>query len=54
LHALRRVRFTQPVRPGENLSVNITAEDAGEDILFSFKVIKKENIVCSGLIAAKK
>ena len=54
LRALRRVRFTQPVRPGDTLSVSITAEDAGEDIMFSFKVVKKENVVCSGMISAKK
>jgi 3-hydroxymyristoyl/3-hydroxydecanoyl-(acyl carrier protein) dehydratase len=54
LHALKRVRFTQPVRPGETLSLNIVSEEAGEDILFSFKVANKENIVCSGAIVAKK
>ena len=54
LHALKRVRFTQPVRPGETLSLNIVSEEAGEDILFSFKVTNKENIVCSGAIVAKK
>ena len=54
LQALKRVRFTQPVRPGETLSVIITGEEAGADILFSFKVIKKENIVCSGSMIAKK
>ena len=52
--ALKRVRFTQPVRPGESLKVNVTSEEAGEEILFTFKVAHEENIVCSGLIAAKK
>jgi 3-hydroxymyristoyl/3-hydroxydecanoyl-(acyl carrier protein) dehydratase len=54
LHALKRVRFTQPVRPGETLSLNITGEEAGGEILFSFKITSKENIVCSGAIVAKK
>ena len=54
LHALKRVRFTQPVRPGDSLSVSITGEEAGEDVMFSFKVLKKENIVSSGMIVAKK
>jgi len=52
--ALKRVRFTQPVRPGESLKVNITCEEAGEETLFTFKVAQEENIVCSGMIAAKK
>jgi 3-hydroxyacyl-[acyl-carrier-protein] dehydratase len=52
--ALKRVRFTQPVRPGESLTVNVTSEEAGEETLFTFKIAHEENIVCSGLIAAKK
>jgi 3-hydroxymyristoyl/3-hydroxydecanoyl-(acyl carrier protein) dehydratase len=54
LHLLRRVKFTQPVRPGDTLSITINTEDTGEDILFSFKVINKENVVSSGQISAKK
>jgi len=54
LHTLKRVRFTQPVRPGETLSLNIIGEEAGEEILFSFKITNKEIIVCSGAIVAKK
>ena len=54
LHTLKRVRFIQPVRPGETLSLNIVSEEAGEEILFSFKITNKENIVCSGAIVAKK
>jgi len=52
--ALKRVRFTQPVHPDESLTLNVTSEEAGEEILFTFKVAHEENIVCSGLIAAKK
>ena len=54
LDMVKRVRFTQPVRPGENLSVLITGGGAGEDTLYSFKVVSRENVICSGLIAAKK
>jgi 3-hydroxymyristoyl/3-hydroxydecanoyl-(acyl carrier protein) dehydratase len=52
--ALKRVRFTGPVRPGESLKVNINREEAGEETLFAFKVTHEENIVCSGQIVAKK
>ena len=54
LHTLRRIRFVQPVRPGETLSISITGEEVGEEMLFSFKATNKENIVCSGVIVAKK
>jgi 3-hydroxymyristoyl/3-hydroxydecanoyl-(acyl carrier protein) dehydratase len=54
LNALRRVRFTQPVRPGENLTFLITAEAVRDETLYSFKVIVKKNTVCSGLIVARK
>jgi 3-hydroxymyristoyl/3-hydroxydecanoyl-(acyl carrier protein) dehydratase len=54
LDALKRVRFTQPVRPGESLSLHITSENSGEKTLFSFKVDNNENVVCSGLLVAKR
>ena len=54
LDTLRRIRFVQPVRPGETISINISGEEVGEEILFSFKATNKENIVCSGVIIAKK
>jgi len=54
LHSLRRVRFMQPVRPGDKLAISINSEDSGDEILFSFKVIKEENVVSSGHITAKK
>jgi 3-hydroxyacyl-[acyl-carrier-protein] dehydratase len=53
LNTLKRVRFTHPVRPGEVLSVNITGGGTGEEVVFSFKVADKNDIVCSGSIAAK-
>jgi 3-hydroxyacyl-[acyl-carrier-protein] dehydratase len=53
-HALKRVRFTHLVRPGETLSLSISSEEANEEILFSFKVSNEENIVCSGAIVVKK
>jgi 3-hydroxyacyl-[acyl-carrier-protein] dehydratase len=54
LDTLKRVRFTQPVRPGENMSVLITGGKAGEETIYSFKVVSGENVICSGLIAAGK
>jgi len=54
LHSFRRVRFTQPVRPGDKLSITVNSEDSGDDISFSFKIMKKENVVSSGMITAKK
>lgn len=54
LDELRRIRFVQPVRPGEELKITVLREDTDGEILFSFKVINKENIVCSGLIIGKK
>ncbi len=54
LGELRKVRFVQPVRPGETLKLNIAREDAGDEIVYSFKILKDENIVSSGLIIGKK
>lgn len=54
LHTLKRIRFIQPVWPGEKLQASMSVENTDEDVLVSFKVAKKENIVCSGLISAKR
>lgn len=54
LGELRRVRFVQPVRPGETLKLSIAREEAGDEIIYSFKILKDENIVSSGLIIGKK
>ncbi len=54
LCALKRVKFMQPVRPGDVLSVSIHSEKAGKDFLFSFKIVHQDNMVCSGFLAAEK
>jgi 3-hydroxyacyl-[acyl-carrier-protein] dehydratase len=54
LTKLKRVRFTQPVRPGDHISVLITVIEEGSESTYSFKVVSGENVICSGGIAAKK
>ncbi|MGV8058158.1 MAG: 3-hydroxyacyl-ACP dehydratase FabZ family protein [Smithellaceae bacterium] len=54
LNTLKRVRFTKPVRPGEDLSVFISGGEPGDETIYSFKVLSRENVICSGLIAAGK
>jgi len=54
LHVLKRVRFTQPVRPGDTLTVKVTGEEKDTEFLFNFKVANSKDVVCSGLMVAKK
>lgn len=54
LHTLKRIRFMQPVRPGDQLSLNIRAADADGERLFHFKIFCRDTMVSSGMIAAKK
>jgi 3-hydroxyacyl-[acyl-carrier-protein] dehydratase len=54
LETLKRVRFTQPVRPGDSLKLNVVSEEVSGKTFFNFKIAHEENIVCSGLIGAKK
>jgi len=53
MEALKRVRFTNPVRPGENLSLLINRESGDAENIFTFKVACKDNVVCSGVIVAR-
>jgi 3-hydroxymyristoyl/3-hydroxydecanoyl-(acyl carrier protein) dehydratase len=54
LETLKRVRFTQPVRPGDSLKLNVVSEEVSGKTFFTFKIAHEENVVCSGIIAAKK
>jgi 3-hydroxymyristoyl/3-hydroxydecanoyl-(acyl carrier protein) dehydratase len=53
LESLKKVRFAKLVRPGENLSIIVTESQSAEQTLYSFKVIARETVVCTGLIVAK-
>lgn len=54
MSALKRVRFTGPVRPGEAFLLNVTREDEAQAILFSFKVTHEDKVICSGQVTATK
>jgi len=53
LESLKKVRFAKLVRPGEDLSIIVTESPSAEQTLYSFKVIARETVVCTGLIVAK-
>ncbi len=44
LSTLKTVRFPDPIKPGENLSLIISGEALGEGTWFFFRVAKSENI----------
>ena len=54
MSALKRVRFTGPVRPGEAFLLNLTREDEAQAMVFSFKVIHEDKVICSGQVTAMK
>ena len=54
LLSLRRVRFTSPVRPGEHLDIHLSRDVCDREIVYTFKVSVKENVVCSGITAVAK
>lgn len=54
LSRLKRVRFSQPVRPGEQISVQITVGEENGELVCPFKVINGEIVVCGGMITARK
>ena len=54
MSALKRVRFTGPIRPGDSFLLNLTREDEASTMLFSFKVIHENKVICSGQVTATK
>ena len=54
LSSLRRVRFTSPVRPGDQLNVSLNREVMEQDMVYIFKVAVKDSVVCSGMMTVVK
>lgn len=54
LTALKRVRFTGPVRPGETFLLNVTRDGDAQAMLFNFKVTHENKVICSGQLIATK
>ena len=50
--ALKRVRFTKPVLPGDNLLVHIACDEADAEKAYSFKIASKDDVICSGVFVA--
>jgi 3-hydroxymyristoyl/3-hydroxydecanoyl-(acyl carrier protein) dehydratase len=49
---LKRIRFRQIIKPGDQLSVVVNATKEKEDI-FAFSILRQEEVVCSGTMVCK-
>lgn len=50
---IRRVRFRQPVRPGEALTISLSLSHQEPGISYQFKVSVNEKTACTGIVAAE-
>jgi len=50
---IRRVRFRQPVRPGEALTISLSLSHQEAGISYQFKVSVNEKTACTGIVAAE-
>ena len=50
---IRRVRFRQPVRPGEALTISLSLPHQEAGISYQFKVSVNEKTACTGIVAAE-
>jgi len=54
VRSVRRVRFRQPVRPGGELTVIVSAERPGEEGLHHFRILSGGETVCTGAVLATR
>jgi len=54
ISGVKRVRFKKALRPDDLLSITINQENKGQDLVYSFKVLLKEEIACTGIISAEQ
>jgi 3-hydroxymyristoyl/3-hydroxydecanoyl-(acyl carrier protein) dehydratase len=48
--SIRRVRFRQPVRPDEEVTVQVFPEGQGRDGSYQFRLLSGEETVCTGAV----
>ncbi|PKN34281.1 MAG: hypothetical protein CVU61_08855 [Deltaproteobacteria bacterium HGW-Deltaproteobacteria-19] len=53
VESIRRVRFRQPVRPGDSLTVLVSTEEGGRDGAYLFRLLSGEETVCTGSVLAR-
>lgn len=51
---LKKVRFTGPVRPGDNICLSLTGEDGSMKGLLTFKVAVSDKVICTGQVSVAK
>ena len=54
ISGVKRVRFKKALRPDDLLSITINQENKGQDLAYSFKVLLKEEIACTGIISVEQ
>jgi acyl carrier protein len=53
ISGMRRVRFRQPVRPDERLSIEISRENAEKERGYLFRAMIGNDVVCTGLVSVE-
>jgi 3-hydroxymyristoyl/3-hydroxydecanoyl-(acyl carrier protein) dehydratase len=54
ISGVKRVRFKKALRPDDLLSITINQENKGQNLVYSFKVLLKEEIACTGIISVEQ
>ncbi|NPU83543.1 MAG: hypothetical protein HPY65_03560 [Syntrophaceae bacterium] len=54
VESIRRVRFRQPARPGDNLTVHVAPEQGDMEGEYLFRLLSGAETVCSGSIRTRR
>jgi 3-hydroxyacyl-[acyl-carrier-protein] dehydratase len=51
---VKRVRFRQPIRPDDPISISLTRTESDRDSSYNFKIVVRDDIACTGVMTAER
>ena len=54
ISGIKRVRFKQPVKPNDQLSIEVSCEDSGPVSAYLFKAMVRNEIACTGVVLVER
>ncbi len=54
INGVKRVRFRQPIRPDDPISISLSRTEGERENSYNFKIVVRQDIACSGVMTAKR
>ena len=51
---VKRVRFRQPIRPDDPISISLSRTEGDRENSYNFKIVIRQDIACTGIVTAER